>query len=434
MKFSILTVFPELYDPFLRTSLMRRAQEKKLVQFDVASFFSYVKPKERIDAPTFGPGAGMLIKPEVVQKAIEDKEKQHGKAFKIFFSPQGKKLDQRQLENLTKKLRDHGHILLIPSRYEGMDARVEEEYADATISAGDFVLMGGDIPAMMLLEGMLRLIPGVVGKEESVKEESFAGPFLDYPEYTEPVEWQDKKVPDIVRSGNHAAIEEWRKNQAACKTVMKHFAWMRSQKMSDEQRDLARKYIPSHYVALMHTDVLIGDVREKGTTSVTSIDIHDIARAACTYDIKNFFLVTPLQDQKKIVQTLLDFWQTGPGIEYNRNRQRAVQSVMLKDSLDQAIAAIVEKEGKKPIIIATSARDYAHKKRLSFWDQSEAWLHDRPVLIIFGTGKGLAPEVIERCDYLLMPVHGFSDFKHLSVRSAVAVVLDRWLGINEKSD
>ncbi len=432
MKVSVLTVFPELYDPFLQTSLMRRAQENKLVQFDVVSFFSYVEPKQRIDAPTFGPGAGMLIKPEVVEKAIVDKEHKHGKAFKIFFSPQGEKVDQRQLEKLTKKIQEHGHVMLIPSRYEGMDVRVEQEYADELVSIGDFVLMGGDIPAMALLEGMLRLVPGVVGKQESVEEESFAGPFLDYPEYTEPVEWHGKKVPNIVRSGNHAAIDEWRKDQAARNTVKNHFNWMRSQKMSDQQKDLAKKYIPAHYVALMHTDVLIGDEQAKGTTSVTSIDIHDIARSSCTYDIKNFFIVTPLQDQKRIVQTLLDFWQKGPGIGYNKNRQHAVQSVMLQDSLGQAIESIVKKEGKQPILIATSARNYDHKKQLSFWDQSIAWKHDRPVLLIFGTGKGLAPEIIERCDYLLNPIHGFSNFKHLSVRSAIAVILDRWLGINEK--
>src|SRR5437667_2820025 len=163
MNISILTVFDQLYDQFIQTSLVGRAQEKEIVHIDVESFFAYVKPKERIDAPTFGPGAGMLIKPEVVQKAVEDKEELYGRAFKIFFSPRGQKLDQRLMATIAKKAQECNHLMLIPARYEGMDTRVEEEYADLIVSVGDFVLMGGDIPAMMLLEGVLRLLPHVVG-------------------------------------------------------------------------------------------------------------------------------------------------------------------------------------------------------------------------------------------------------------------------------
>ena len=105
--------------------------------------------------------------------------------------------------------------MLIASRYEGIDERVLDEYADEVISIGDYVLMGGDLPAQVTLESLARLWPGVVGKHESVEEESFSGPFLDYPEYTEPVEWQGYRVPDIVRSGNHGAIAQWRSDQAA---------------------------------------------------------------------------------------------------------------------------------------------------------------------------------------------------------------------------
>lgn len=432
MNISILTVFEELYEPFLRTSLVRHAQDKGIVNIDVDTFFSFVPAKKRIDAPTFGPGSGMLIRPEVVEKAIDAQEKKYGKAFRIFFSPHGEKLNQQSLARLAEHVQKQGHLMLVPARYEGMDARVEEEYADAIVSIGDFVLMGGDMPAMILLEGLLRLIPGVVGKEQSVEEDSFSGPFVDYPSYTEPIEWHGKSVPEVVRSGNHAAIEVWRTQQAAQRTVRNHFAWMRSQHMTDEQRSLVRTIIPSHYVALMHSDVLIGDNRAPGTTSVTSIDIHDIARSSSTYDIKNFFIVTPLLDQQKIVRTLLDFWKKGVGIDYNPGRHKAVSCVELTDSLDEVIAAIEQKEGKKPLLVATSARDTNHAQQISFWDQSIIWHHDRPVLFIFGTGKGLTPELMARCDYVLLPVHGLSDFRHLSVRSAVAIILDRWLGLNEK--
>jgi len=432
MNISILTVFPELYQPFLQTSLVHRAQQKGLVNFDTTSFFSLVEPKERIDAPTFGPGSGMLIKPTVVEAGINLHEQKYGPAFKIFFSPQGQKLDQCSLARLTQEISQRGHVLLIAARYEGMDARIEQEYADATISVGDFVLMGGDLPAMMLLEGMLRFIPGVVGKEESVREDSFTGPFLDYPEYTEPVEWHGKKVPDIVRSGNHGAIAQWRQEQAAQKTVLHHFAWMRTQPMNQVQKKLASRSIPSHYLALLHADVLVGPERKPGFTSVTSLDIHDIARSGATYGIKQFFIVTPLVDQKRIVQTLLNFWQKGIGIDYNPSRHEAVKLVEIHDTLDAAIAEITKKEGVAPLLIATSAQKSEHEESISFWDQSLVWQKERPILFLFGTGQGLTADIVQRCDYLLIPVEGISGFNHLSVRSATAIVLDRRLGMNEK--
>lgn len=431
MQVSILTVFEKLYDPFVHTSLVGRAQEKGIVHIDVQSFFSYVQPKERIDAATYGPGAGMLIRPDVVQKAIEDKEQRYGKAFKIFFSPRGQKVDQRVFETIATRAQECGHIMIIPARYEGMDARVEDEYADMILSMGDFVIMGGDVPAMLLIEGFLRLIPDVVGKQESVTRDSFVGPFVDFPSYTEPLEWKDKRVPDVIRSGNHAAIEKWRSEQSVQKTVREHFPWLRSQKLTDHDKQLACSYIPSHYVALMHSGVLIGEERKPGVTSVTSIDIHDIARSSKTYGIKEFFIVTPLADQQKIVNKMLDFWKKGIGFAYNRCRYDAIQLVQLIGSLDEAIKKIEEKEGKRPLIVATSAQITDDVSAVaSYYDQKKVWESDRPVLLLFGTGQGLSPEIIRLCDYLLLPINGFSQFNHLSVRSAVAIILDRWLGNN----
>lgn len=432
MNISVLTVCDQLYEPFTHTSLVGRAQEKGIVHIDVQSFFTYVQPKERIDAPTFGPGAGMLIRPDVIEKAIEDKEALYGKAFKIFFSPRGQKVDQRVLETIATKAQECGHLMLVPARYEGMDARVEDEYADMILSMGDFVIMGGDLPAMMLIEGVLRLIPQVVGKEESVARESFSGPFVDFPSYTEPVEWKDKRVPDVLRSGNHAAIEAWRKEHAVKATVQDHFTWLRSQKLTPQERVLASNYIPPHYVALMHTDVLIGEEKRLGHSSVTSVDIHDIARSSKTYGIKEFFIVTPLLDQQKIVQKMLDFWKKGIGFEYNRCRYDAIQLVQLADSLSETVKKIEEREGKKPLIITTSAKVAQVEQIISFYDQKKVWEHDRPVLLVFGTGQGLASFVLEQSDYLLIPIDGFSDFNHLSVRSAVAIILDRWLSINQE--
>jgi len=433
MKISILSVFPEIYKNFLETSLVRRAKENGLVGYDLDSFKSFVAPKERIDAPTFGPGAGMVIKAEVVQKAIEAKEQKNGPAFKIFFSPQGKGLDQNLLRKIANLAQKKGHMMLLPARYEGMDDRVEQHYADEVISIGDFVLMGGDLPAMVFLEGFLRLIPGVVGKKESVEMESFTGPFVDYPSYAEPVEWKGYKVPDIVRSGNHEEIRKWRLKKSAQKTVLHHFNWMRSQPMNVEQKELAKDCIPPHYVALMHYEVLVGESGDKsGTTSVTSLDIHDIARSSKSFGLKNYFIVTPLVDQQKIVQKMIDFWNSDVGKEYNRCRFEAVKRVMLKSSLDGVIKQIEKQEGKKPVVIVTSAKSYEKDNIITYHDQAKVWKLGRPVLILFGTGQGLSDDIIDRADFVLVPVEGFSDYNHLSVRSAAAIVFDRWLGANVK--
>jgi len=432
MNISILSVFPELYHSFLQTSLVGKAQEQKIVSFDLAPLFSYALPKERIDAPTFGHGAGMLLRPEIIQKAIEDKEAQHGPAFKIFFSPHGKKLNQYLLQELAQKISEQKHIMLLPARYEGMDARVEQVYADEILSIGDYVLMGGDLPAMVFIEGLLRLLPGVIGKTESVQNDSFSNYLVDFPHYTEPVVWNNITVPDVIRSGNHGAVDAWRKEQALHRTVLYHFDWLRTHKLDVEERVQVLQTIPAHYVLLLHSQVLIGEGRVEGTTSVTSIDIHDISRSSASYGIKQFFIVTPLEDQQKIVKTLLDFWQTGVGLDYNKNRAMAVEATHLRASLEEALAAIELKEGKKPLVIATSARTIPGVSMLDYTDQGIAWAHQRPVVLVFGTGKGLAPSVIQRCDYLLGPINGLTRFNHLSVRSAVAVILDRWLSLNEK--
>lgn len=429
MRITTLTLFPSLYEPFFNTSLLARAVDAGIISFDLKNLFSYAEPKKRIDSPTFGPGAGMLLRPDIIQKAVEDIESTHGPAYKIFFSPKGKTLDQPMLRQLATTFQERKHMLLLPARYEGMDARVEEEYADCLLSIGNYVLMGGDLPAMVLMEGMLRLLPGVVGKEESITEESFSGPFLDYPEYTAPVEWQGKHVPEVIRSGNHGAIEKWRREQAAAESVTHHFGWVRSHLLTKEDTRLAGQQIPPHYVILMHDEVML-DKDRIGTSSVTSLDIHDIARSACTYGIQKYFMVTPLKDQQKIIETFLGFWRSDVAIEYNPQRHEALKALAYVASLEEALSEIEKHAGGKPLVIATSAKRHEGVTPLTYHDQEMVWRHQRPVVIVLGTARGLAPSVLERCDYLLGPIEGFSEFNHLSVRSAAAIIFDRWLGIN----
>jgi len=412
---SILTVFEQLYKPFLQTSLIHRAQEKEIIDIHVNSFFSYVGPKKRIDAPTFGPGAGMLIRPAVVESAIEDKERQYGPAFKIFFSPQGEKLNQPILAKIAKMVQKKSHLLLVSARYEGMDARVEEHYADLVLSVGDFVLMGGDLPVMMFLEGLLRLFPGVVGKEESVEKESFSGPFVDFPVYTQPVDWKGYMVPAIVRSGNHAAINEWRMQQAARTTVLHHFNWLRTQYfVTSEQEKLVKKFIPPHYILLLYDDIVIKKDEEENLAIIKSFDIRDIARSSQVYGCKDFFLILSAR-QKELLE----------GEE--------ISSIKFYDSIDAVINTITEQNGEKPLLITLADLDEKNNAKLiSFYDQSLVWKTGRPVLFVFKTVTESSNQLSERCDFLLPPPSSFSDGGYLSISSLAAIIFDRWLGINLK--
>lgn len=448
MKISIITVFPEIHETFLKTSIIRRAIEKNIVSINLVRFSDFCAPKERIDEPVVGPGAGMIIKPEVVAQAIESCQTRWGIGKKIFFSPQGTKLTQQVLKKLANQYvpstiqtetispsteQSEIHLILVCSRYEGMDARVESLYADHVLSIGDYVVMGGDIPAQVFLEGFLRLIPGVVGTWESVTHESFSGSFLDYPEYGLPVVWERQRIPEIVQSGNHAAIQNWRLNEACKKTIIHRFDWFSASGPTKDDIRRAQQYIPAHYVALMHTQVKLKD-GTIGTTSITSIDLHDTARSCATYGVKNFFMVSPLADQQAIMATFLDFWQSDEGKRYNSSRHHAVSKVQPTYTLEQTIEKITLQEGTKPLVIATSAKSYLHQQIIDYKSQGKVWAINRPVLFLFGTGQGLDDSVIEKCDFLLLPIEGMTDFNHLSVRSAIAIILDRWLGLHPTLD
>lgn len=450
IKISVITVFPELHEAFFSSSLIARAIEKGLVEYSFIRFSDLCGPKERIDEPTCGHGVGMILKPEVVERAVEKAEDQWGPGFKIFFSPQGKKITQQNMRKLAKKFfgdverkdnqdKDpetsrYKHIILVCSRYEGVDTRVESFYADLVLSIGDYVLMGGDIPAQVFLEVLLRYLPGVIGKQESVEQDSFSGPLLDYPEYGLPVDWKGAVIPEVVRSGNHKELEIWRKNEAYRKTLKHRFDWFRSQPLTENDKKTALTIIPPHYVVLMHADVYVkaeGDKKIPGTTSIASVDIHDVARSCATYGIKKFFLVSPLEDQQTILKTFLSFWLSHSGRKYNESRFQALKNLIPAQTFTDVLAAIEEAEGQKPLVVVTSAKEYQHKQRIDFTSQRLVWASGRPIVFVFGTGQGLCDELVEQSDFILLPIKGLTDYNHLSVRAATGIILDRWLGLNE---
>jgi tRNA (guanine37-N1)-methyltransferase len=383
----------------------------------------------------------MIIKPEVIEQAIETALDQHGPAKIIFFSPQGELLNQPLLRSLASELSSsttnaestpltNKHIILVCTRYEGIDARVQRKFADRVISVGDYVLLSGDSAGIVFLEGLIRLLDGVLGNQLSHQEESFESPFLDHDQFGLPHEWNNEEIPHVLKSGNHKKVDEWRKQNAVEKTINKRFDWIKKQIASPEDKKLVEKTIPPHYVALMHTDVKTKN-SSSGVTSVTSIDLHDIARSCTTYGVKNFFVVTPLKDQQRIIKTFLGFWQSDEGKSYNHTRSTSTSKIIMAESYDEVIQAIEKIEGSAPISIATGAQQLENSNVIDYHSQGVVWETKKPVLIILGTGQGLTPERIKSSDHLLIPLNGLTSYNHLSVRSAAAIILDRWLGLNQ---
>ena len=210
MRFDVLTLFPEMFDA-VKTSIVGRAMNNNLIELNLINFreFSTDKQKHVDDCP-YGGGAGMVIKPEPVYDAYQSIVKDLDyKPKVIYMSPQGKVLTQQIVRDLSKE----NHLILLCGHYEGIDQRVLDEIVDEEISIGDYVLTGGELPAMVLIDSVSRNVEGVI-KAESVEDESFSEGYLEYPQYTRPEEFMGRRVPDILLSGHHAKIAEWRLEKA----------------------------------------------------------------------------------------------------------------------------------------------------------------------------------------------------------------------------
>ena len=215
MRFDVLTLFPEMFEP-IKTSIIGRAIDTNKIELNLVNIRDFSKDKhKKVDDTPYGGGAGMVIKPDVVYDAYKSLENKDGIRV-IYLSPQGKALNQKKVEELSK----HNHLILLCGHYEGIDQRVIDEIVDEEISIGDYVLTGGEIPAMVLIDSVSRYIDGVL-KNESIKEESFSNGLLEYPQYTRPEVFLGKKVPEVLLSGHHENIQKWRKQQAILNTKTK---------------------------------------------------------------------------------------------------------------------------------------------------------------------------------------------------------------------
>ncbi|MBI3318925.1 MAG: tRNA (guanosine(37)-N1)-methyltransferase TrmD [Candidatus Omnitrophica bacterium] len=217
MRIDVLTIFPEMFAPVLGSSILKRAIAKGVAQVSVHDLRDWSRDKhKKVDDRPYGGGPGMVMRPEPFFEAVAGIKRRIAnrrlriKPHVILLAPQGEKLTQGKAEELSKR----PWLILLCGHYEGVDERVRSHLADEELSIGDYVLTGGELPAMVLIDSVARLLPGSLGDAASASEESFSGPLLEYPQYTRPPEYRGMKVPEVLRSGNAPKINEWRKLQA----------------------------------------------------------------------------------------------------------------------------------------------------------------------------------------------------------------------------
>lgn len=214
MKFIILTIFPEAFESYFHVSLIKRALAKKFIRIETRNLRDWTRDQHKtVDGRPYGGGVGMVMRVDIIDRALKALKSKNKNAKVILLTPQGKTLDQK----LVKKLASHKTLILVCGRYEGFDERIRK-LVDMEISIGDYILTGGEIPALAVLDAVARLVPGVVGKFESTVNESFSEKMLEYPQYTRPELYKKMKVPKVLLSGNHAKVEEWRKTEALKRT------------------------------------------------------------------------------------------------------------------------------------------------------------------------------------------------------------------------
>ena len=425
IHFNILTLFPELIETLFKCSILKRAVEKGLISYNILNIRDFSKDKHKVvDDTPFGGGFGMVIKPEPVINALRSLTNDTNEGKVIILSAKGKLFNQEIAADIAK----NKVVTLICGRYEGIDERVST-FADEEISIGNYVLMGGEVASGVIIEAVSRLIPGIVGKIGSTKDESFSSNFLEYPQYTRPREFEDLKVPDILISGNHKEINEWRNNKKIEITVKNRMDIIKNREvpLKKDEVEKIKKSLPETeiYVALTHYPVY-NKKHEIVATATTNMDIHDIARVSKTYNIRKYFIITPVEGQKEYIQRIIKHWKEGYGFIYNKNRAKALNITEITDSLETCKKTISDNTDKELVIVGTSATGNINK--LVTVNKLKKLIKNKALLLIFGTGWGLTEEIIKDFDFMLEPIYGMGDFNHLPVRSAISITLDRILG------
>jgi tRNA (guanine37-N1)-methyltransferase len=242
MKFDILTLFPGMFQSPLSESILGKAIERGLIEVRTINVRDFALDRHHVadDAP-YGGSQGMVMKVEPIARAIEAVKSEDPSAWTIYLTPQGKTFDQQDARALSHRSR----LVLLCGRYEGVDERVRELFVDQEISIGDYVLTGGELAAMVVVDAVARLLPGVLGSDRSAEEDSFFDSLLEYPQYTRPAEFRGRSVPEVLLSGNHSAISRWRRREALRRTWLRRPDLLEKATLSDKDRELLREIIDS---------------------------------------------------------------------------------------------------------------------------------------------------------------------------------------------
>jgi tRNA (guanine37-N1)-methyltransferase len=235
MKFDILTLFPDMFSSPFQESILAKAIGKGLIEVRTINIRDFALDKHQVvdDAP-YGGGQGMVMKVEPIARAIEQVKMGNPSAWTIYLTPEGKPLNQEILRELSSR----SHLILLCGRYEGVDERVRQLFIDEEISIGDYVLTGGELAAMVLIDAVSRLLPGVLGSDRSAEEDSFFGSSLEYPQYTRPASFRGHEVPEVLLSGNHQTISLWRRKEALRRTWLRRPELLSEASLSEEDKKL----------------------------------------------------------------------------------------------------------------------------------------------------------------------------------------------------
>ncbi|MCM3441121.1 tRNA (guanosine(37)-N1)-methyltransferase TrmD [Metabacillus halosaccharovorans] len=240
MKIDFLTLFPEMFHGVLNESILRKAQEKEAVTFNVINFREYSSNKhQNVDDYPYGGGAGMVLTPQPIFDAVEDIRKQHNSEPKVILvCPQGERFTQAKAEQLARE----EHLLFVCGHYEGYDERIREHLVTDEISIGDFVLTGGELASMVITDSIVRLLPGVLGNEDSPILDSYSSGLLEHPHYTRPADFRGLKVPEVLLSGNHKLIAEWREEQSLKRTFERRPDLLEKYPLTEKQKAIIKKW------------------------------------------------------------------------------------------------------------------------------------------------------------------------------------------------
>ena len=238
MRFSVLTLFPQMFSALLVGGIVGRAIEHRYISVEAINIRDFAKDRHRtVDDRPYGGGCGMVMKPEPIAEAIRQARNQDPEAYTLLLTPQGQLFNQ----GIAQELAGYPGLILVCGRYEGIDERVREHCVDHELSIGDYVLSGGELAAMVIIDAVSRLIPGTLGSEHSAQEDSFSTGLLEYPQYTRPRSFEDANVPEVLLSGNHGAIRQWRRQASLVRTAMNRPDLLMDKPLTTEDIEFLKK-------------------------------------------------------------------------------------------------------------------------------------------------------------------------------------------------